>query len=180
MENRDEYRAKKRFLSKYDGKKQGWLRLLKELVVLVVIVFLIFKFVIGMSVVDGVSMYPTLKDGEVVVYTRIVPHCNRGDVVSVKMPSGDIYVKRVVATAGDEVDIHNGVLYVNGQSLDEEKVLGKTMPAEGNVTYPYTVEEGKVFVLGDNREASVDSRNFGAVLKSQVKGKIWYYFGKMF
>ena len=169
----------KRLLSKYDGKKQGWLRLLIEIVILVVVVFILFKLVIGLSVVDGISMYPTLKSGDVVLYTRIVTDCEPGDVVSVKMPSGELYVKRVVATAGDVVDIHNGVLYVNGQSIDEDQTFGKTQPEDGTVTYPYTVEDGKVFVLGDNREASVDSRSFGAVLIKQVKGKIRFYFGKM-
>lgn len=163
-----------RILRKYDGKKQEWLRTGVQFAVLLVIVFILFRWVVGFSMVDGVSMSPTLEDRDIVFYTRIVPKLTPGDVVSVKMPSGEYYVKRVVAVAGDTVDLHDGSLFVNGQEVVTEQAVGKTYPEDGNVQYPYQVEDGKVFVLGDNREASVDSRTFGAVVMKQVKGKLLF------
>ena len=165
---------KKRILHKYDGKKQRWLRIFVGLVILFVAVLIIFRFVAGISFVNGDSMMPTLKNGEMTAYIRIVPEYERGDIVSVRMPSGEYYVKRVIAVGGDVVDIKDGKIYLNGEELDESYVQGTTEIPEGGITVPYTVEEGKVFVLGDNRENSVDSRTFGAVLIKEVQGKLLF------
>lgn len=169
----------KRFLGKYDHKKQKWLHDAIEIFLIFFVVFVVFKVIIGVSFVKGTSMFPTLHNNEVVLYTRIGSHYQRGDIISVKMPSGDYYVKRVVAVGGDEVDIRDGKLYVNGEEVKEDYAAGKTEQKAGNVTYPYVVEDEKYFVMGDNREHSMDSRAFGAVVKSQIKGKLWLYFGKV-
>lgn len=78
-------------------------------------------------------------------------------------------VKRVVGVPGDEVDIRDGKVYVNGEPLDEPYVIGQTLKRD--LSFPATVPDGKYFVLGDNREASRDSRNFGFIDKDQVEGK---------
>ena len=168
-----------RFLGKYDHKKQKWLHEAIEIFLIFFVVFVVFKVIIGVSFVKGTSMFPTLHNNEIVLYTRIGSNYDRGDIVSVKMPSGDYYVKRVVAVAGDEVDIRGGRLYINGKESEESYTAGETTQKDGNVTYPYVVEEGKFFVMGDNREHSMDSRAFGAVVKSQIKGEIRLYFGKV-
>lgn len=169
----------KRILKKYDGKKQGWLHGIIELIIIFLAAFILFHFIIGISFVKGVSMYPTLHNNELAFYTRIVPGFERGDILSVKMPSGEYYVKRVAAVGGDTVDIQDGKLYVNGEEADEPYVIGETMKKPGGVEFPYTVEEGKVFVMGDNREDSMDSRDFGAVIRKQIRGKIWIYIGRI-
>lgn len=169
----------KRVLKKYDGKKQGWLHNIIELVIIFLAAFILFHFIVGISFVKGVSMYPTLHNNELAFYTRIVPQFERGDILSVKMPSGEYYVKRVLAVGGDTVDIKNGKLYVNGEEADEPYVIGETKKKSGGVEFPYTVEEGKVFVMGDNREESKDSRDFGAVIRKQIRGKIWIYIGRI-
>lgn len=124
-------------------------------------------------------MFPTLHNDEVAVYTRIIPTFERGDVLSVRMPSGDYYVKRVIAVGGDTVDIKRGQLYVNGELMEEAYIYGDTKTKIGGVDFPYEVEDEKVFVMGDNREGSMDSRDFGAVTRKQIKGKIWIYIGKI-
>lgn len=168
---------KKRFMGKYDSKKHDWFKLTVELVVVVVVAFLLFRFVIGFSTVRGVSMLPTFEDGDIAVYTRIVPEFERGDILSVRMPSGEYYVKRVIAVEGDTVDIENGKVLLNGEVLDEEYVKCVTEPdPEAEIMYPYKVERGKVFVMGDNRPESMDSRAFGAVVRDQIKGKILITF----
>ncbi|HCA70090.1 MAG TPA: signal peptidase I [Lachnospiraceae bacterium] len=78
-------------------------------------------------------------------------------------------VKRVIGVAGDEIDIQNGYVYINGERLEESYVNGITLP--GNVKLPITVGEGELFVIGDNREVSRDSRDFGPIDVKQVEGK---------
>jgi len=78
-------------------------------------------------------------------------------------------IKRVIAVAGDKVDIHDGQVYVNDVLLDEPYVKGMT-PGMG-MEYPLTVPEGYIFVMGDNREYSYDSRSFGPISLNSVEGK---------
>lgn len=165
---------KKRVLHKYDDRKQRWLRTFVGLVILFIVALVVFRFVAGISVVKGNSMLPTLKDGELTAYVRIVPEYKRGDIVSVRMPSGEYYVKRILAVGGDVVDVKDGKVYVNGEELDEPYAQGLTEIPDEGIKVPYTVEAGKVFVAGDNREDSVDSRTFGAVLKKEVQGKLLF------
>lgn len=162
----DQTKSEKR----YRGWRWKWLREGRRFVLLVAAAVLVFRFVIGFSVVDGASMSPTLQNGDVVIYTRINPAVRRGDVLSLKLTSGEYYVKRAVALAGDVVELADGTLYVNGQPEAGGYVHGQTFPEDGSVTYPYTVEEDCVFVVGDNRGESIDSRFFGAVKLSQVRG----------
>ena len=157
---------------KYDDKKLGWLRSGKEFAVILIAVFLIFRFVIGFSWVSGKSMYPTLKDGQPVVYNRMVKDYHRGDVISIRMPSGEYMVKRIIAVAGDTVDLHDGVVYINGEPEYGEWLYGVTEPQSVTVSYPLTLEEGHIFVLGDNREVSIDSRTYGPMAATQTRGKL--------
>lgn len=175
-----ERRRKKRHLRKYDGLKYGWLKDAEKFIILLVIVFLLFRFVFGFSMVRGISMEDTLYDGELVMYFRMYSEYRMGDVVSVKIPSGKYYVKRVIATAGDTIEVRDGKVYVNDELLDEPYAVGETEPQKGTVRYPLTLEEGQVFIMGDNRSESVDSRTFGIVGESQIKGKILLHIGKFY
>ncbi|MDD2978629.1 MAG: signal peptidase I [Hespellia sp.] len=155
-------------------------RIAYDLVVMaavILIVYLLFHFVVGIALVDGNSMYPTLRNGQVVFYTRMNHTYEAGDVISVRMPSGKFYVKRIVAAAGDEVDIKNGRLTVNGNEADENYAFGVTKEEEGNIEYPLTVEDGKYFILGDNRENSNDSRAFGTIIEERITGKVLFSAG---
>lgn len=172
--------GKKRILSKYDGKKWMWLQDFKKFLLLIIVVYLFFRFVIGFSMVSGVSMKNTLSNGDIVFYTRINREISYGDIISVGIPSGEFYVKRVVALGGDVVDLRDGTLYVNDIPETGDYILGETYAEEGAFAYPYTVAEGDAFVLGDNREESIDSRFFGAVNLQQVKGVLRLQFGRFF
>jgi signal peptidase I len=81
-------------------------------------------------------------------------------------------VKRVIGVAGDEIDIKDGSVYVNGQKLEEAYVSGETM--NGEIKLPIKIGEDKLFVLGDNRRVSKDSRRFGLIDIKQVEGKAIY------
>ena len=142
--------------------------------------FLLFRFVVGFSFVKGDSMEPSLKNGEMVLYLRVGEEYKVGDVVSVRVPEGEYYVKRVIAAAGDTIDLRDGKVYIDEEPLEEKYIKGETVPKEGAVRYPFTLKEGQIFVMGDNREISKDSRSFGVVGKRQIKGKILLRGGKFY
>ena len=122
--------------------------------------------------INGSSMKPTLNEDEVIIL-RQTKAVEKGDIVGFYY-GGKILLKRVVAGAGDEVDIdREGNVSVNGERLDEpylkEKTLGKC-----DLEFPYEVPEGAIFVLGDNRAISMDSRikSIGCVESDQIVGKV--------
>lgn len=122
----------------------------------------------------GTSMTPSLKEGDIVVSVKGASF-ERGDVVSFYY-NNKILVKRVIAFEGEWVNIdEDGNIYVNGTLLDEpyadEKALG-----ECDIQLPYQVPEGRIFVVGDHRATSVDSRSttVGCVFEEQIVGKIVY------
>ncbi len=171
----------RRFLGQYDGFKYGWLKDTKKFIVLLIVLFIIFHNIIGFSFVKGNSMESTLEEGDLVLYTRINPQYHHGDVISVRIPSGEYYVKRIIAMEGDTIDIRDGHVYVNEVMIEEPYLEEETKPAaDGVVRYPYVLQEGQIFVMGDNRPASMDSRSFGAMGIRQIKGRIWFRAGRFF
>ena len=97
--------------------------------------------------------------------------------MSVRIPSGEYYVKRIIALEGDLIDIKDGTVYVNGAPLEETYIQGETHPQPGAVRYPFRLQKGQIFVMGDNREISMDSRSFGVVGRGQIKGKLLFHGG---
>lgn len=126
---------------------------------LVVIVFTFFFRLIGVS---GSSMVPTLHNRDIMVVSNLGYTPARGDVIVLNKKSFDVgpIVKRIIAVGGDSVDINfaSGDVYVNGELQDEPYINEPTWTQEG-VSFPVTVPEGSVFVMGDNRNESTDSRD---------------------
>ena len=120
----------------------------------------------------GTSMQPTLNDGDIVFSLKNADF-KRQDVVAFYY-NNKILVKRVIANAGEWVDIdEKGNVSVNGQPLDEPYLIDKAL-GDTDIEYPYQVPDGKIFVLGDHRSVSVDSRTstVGCVAAEQIVGKL--------
>lgn len=167
----------KQFSDRYDKRKWRWMRVFRYLLPVALILFVVFQFVVGISVVNGNSMNDTLKNGDLVLYSRLQKDVKKGDVVAIAKPSGEYHVKRVVAVSGDIVDVRDGKLYVNGVEETADYVKGYTSRESNTITYPVTVEEGKVFVLGDNRPESIDSRRDRTISLQSITGVILFRFG---
>ena len=120
----------------------------------------------------GNSMTPTLKDGEI-LYTVKSSYLKVGDIVAFYY-NNKILVKRMICSAGDWIDIdEDGTVYVNDKELEEPYLVEKAL-GDCNIELPYQVPDGKIFVMGDRRSTSVDSRNtaVGCVAREQIVGKI--------
>ena len=156
----------------------GWGESLMAVLVFFVVVFTFFVRLIG---VDGMSMYPTLEDHSIMLVSNLNYTPERGDVVVLRKEgfyNNQPIVKRIIATGGDTVDIDpvTGDVSVNGEVLDEPYINETIDVLEhmGDLTYPQTVPEGCVFVMGDNRNASTDSRDsrLGMVDERYILGHV--------
>ena len=151
----------------------------QSLVGSVLVVVAIFTFVIRMMGVDGHSMLNTLQHGDrlLVVNSMLYHDYQYGDIVIMRKNGvfdDDPIVKRVIAVEGQTVDIDfaEGIVYVDGEALEEDYIREPTYTAEGT-EFPLTVPEGSIFVMGDNRNGSSDSRDYrlGTVDTRYVIGK---------
>ena len=155
-----------------------WLQMLTFVLVTVVLVFTFLGMVIGVS---GTSMYPTLHHRDIMVIQRIGYTPAQGDVVVLRKDSflEEAIVKRVIAVAGQEVEIDydNNTVYVDGVALDEPYINPEDedvmVERSGMVYREFTVPEGCIFVMGDNRNGSTDSRyaELGMVDTGYVLGR---------
>lgn len=153
---------------------------LHDMICMLVAVMAVLMLFLRIIVVDGPSMERTLLNGDymLLVSNMFYKEPKHGDVVVVSKQAydnGKPIVKRIIATEGQTVDIdfNEGVVYVDGVALDEPYTKTLTTLKEGTV-FPLVVEEGKVFVMGDNRNNSKDSRStqIGQVDKREVLGKV--------
>ncbi len=151
----------------------------REIIAILILFMIFYMLCFRIVIVVGGSMFDTLMDGDRLVLLSNVfyrePAC--GDIIVASKDSfrgGECIVKRVIATEGQTVDIDfsTGAVYVDGQLLDEPYLYSQTMLAEG-IKFPLTVDEGCLFVMGDNRMDSCDSRSpqIGLIDRREVLGK---------
>jgi signal peptidase I len=116
-------------------------------------------------------MSPTLSEGDLVLLVRNGSAMQRMEVVAVEQPdTGGLLVKRAVGLGGDQVSIEDGVLVVNGAAVCEPAV--DPVRLDGVWFGPVTVPPGELFLLGDDRDSSIDSRAFGTVPELDVRGRV--------
>jgi signal peptidase I len=165
----------------------GYLYAIGETLVLTVIIFLVLQtFVARPYCVQQQSMEHTLEPDQCVLIDELTPHFGsytRGDIVVFNPPPGSApqndgipYIKRIIGVGGDTVAIRGGAVYVNGAQLTEPYLYsqdGRPGPTEPQGIDHWLVPTGQLFVMGDHRAVSADSRAFGTVSASSVIGRAW-------
>lgn len=151
----------------------------KVIILALLISFGIRTFVVTSTIVDGRSMNPTVNHGDRLMVNKIFfmkKNITRGDIIDFYVPDAKkYYLKRVIAVEGDTVEIINDRVYLNGKML-EENYVSTNVTSPHNDTTKWEVPEGYVFVLGDNRSNSRDSRDLGVVPRSDIVGKIVFRY----
>lgn len=145
-----------------------------ETIVLTVIIFFLIQTVVRNFRVVGTSMAPNLHDSQYLIVDKIsyrLGEPRRGDVIVFEPPNrpGEDYVKRVIGRPGELVEVKNGQVFINNDPLDEPYVV---YPASYSMS-PRRVGSDELFVLGDNRNSSSDSHNWGMLSQEKVVGKAW-------
>jgi len=148
------------------------------------IFIVIYLFILTPNQVKGASMEPTFRNGDYILTSRITykfRNPQRGDVIVFRSPRNpDIeYIKRIIGLPGDKILIENDEVYVNGIKLEETYISAKTNLWEGGFIkegIPITVPANHVFVMGDNRPRSSDSREFGPIPIDSIIGQVFYRY----
>jgi signal peptidase I len=156
----------------------------KALIIAVALAFVIRSFLFAPIVVDGLSMMPTLHDQDRMIVNKFsytIDEPNRFDIIVFHAPENKDYIKRIIGLPGDRIEYKDDILYVNGKAYKEPYLDEyKKQVIDGPLTEPFTLEdkigretvpEGQLFVMGDNRRFSKDSRHIGTVSMKEVLGK---------
>jgi len=158
------------------GSEQSALSLLREVaetVLLTVVIFVVINTLTSRFRIEGPSMNPTLHEGQYLIINKIIYKLHapeRGDIVVFHHPQNSArdLIKRVVGLPGEEIQIREGRVYIDGILLEEPYLA-----YPGGRSARYTLGADQFYVLGDNRPNSDDSRSWGALEKSQIVGKVW-------
>lgn len=146
------------------------MKIIKDIIpyiVIVLVVVLIRTFIITPVRVDGDSMKNTLKNGDILLLYKL-GSINRLDIIVLdEEKDNEKIIKRVIGLPGETVAIKKGKIYINDKVIDDEYAYGETSDYD-----KVTLEDDEYFILGDNRLISKDSRYFGPIKKSEIKGKI--------
>ena len=148
------------------------MKFIKELIpyVVIVVVVVFFRTYIATPVrVDGDSMNPTLKNGQILILNKMDKEFDRMDIVVFDY-KGERLIKRVIGLPGEKVEIKDNKLYINGEEVNDYSDNVKTKDYKLNVT----ILEGYYFVLGDNRSNSADSRIIGLISNEEIKGSVLF------
>ena len=154
---------------KPDGNLTILLRFLLKLAIIAAASWALLTFVLGVFVCHSNDMFPAVRDGDLVITWRLQKA--EKDSIAAYRYQGKRYFGRIVATAGDVVDIggENGYT-INGMTPNETIYYETRLPEESQVLYPYTVQEGEIFVLSDLRSNMRDSREFGPIPLKDTDG----------
>jgi signal peptidase I len=149
------------------------LREIVETALLTLIIFLVLNTLTGRFQVRGSSMEPTLHDGQYLVVSKLAYWFRppeRGDIVVFRPPNGlsDDYIKRIVGLPGEQIEIRDEAVWMDGVLLDESYLVNP-----GSYSGEWSLGDGEYFVLGDNRSNSSDSHSWGVLPQENVVGKAW-------
>ncbi len=162
------------------------MKILKELIpyiVIVIVVVLIRTFIVTPVLVNGSSMYPTLKDNELLILKKYDSSYNRYDIVVLDYKDEKL-IKRVIGLPGETVEYEDGILYINDKEVEDE-FASVTSDFKSSELIAGTIPEGYYLVMGDNRNNSIDSRTIGLISEDDINGvtnfSLWPFgtFGKI-
>lgn len=168
---------------------RGVLEFIVAFAIMIAAIMALRTFVIEPFEIPSGSMLQTIQIGDRVFAEKISvaldPMPEAGEIVTFVNPRdpSETLIKRVIATEGQTVDLRDGLVYVDGEPLDEPYTNGlpsNPMNSQGKVTYPYTIPEGYFWAMGDNRTNSSDSRVFGAVSAESVTGRAVFRYWPIF
>lgn len=155
---------------------------IKSLLIAFLLALIIRQFLFAIFMVDGQSMVPTLQDRERLIVNKLVYHLHKpeyNDILVFRYPSDESkdFIKRVIGLPGDKIEIHDYKVFRNGQELDEPFIAEPTAPS----IQTFQVPDGTIFVMGDNRNYSKDSRDpqVGYVKDEEIIGRaefVWWPF----
>lgn len=150
--------------------RQGYVSLFLRILLIVAVGYVLLTYVFLITQAKGNGMFPAVKDGDLIIGFRLQQEYAKNDVVIYKI-DGKAQTGRIVARETDVVTLdESGTLYVNGTAQNGE-ILYPTYAKEG-LEYPYRVPENAIFVLGDYRTQTQDSRDYGAIQMEAVEGKV--------
>ena len=150
---------------------------IKALLIAVLLAVVIRYFLFAPIVVDGLSMMPTLHDQDRMIVNKFsytIGEPDRFDIIVFHAPENKDYIKRVIGLPGETIEYKDDTLFVNGKAYEEQYLTEyKKEVIDGPLTEPLkiTVPEGELFVMGDNRRFSKDSRHIGTISMDEVLGK---------
>ncbi|MGE6378738.1 signal peptidase I [Peribacillus muralis] len=158
---------------------------IKAILIAVILAFLIRTYIFAPIVVDGESMMPTLQDHERIVLTKFgtnIDSIDRFDIVVFHATVDKDYIKRVIGLPGDHIEYKDDTLYINGKAYEEpyldqyKKQMAGGMPLTESfkledITGGMTVPDDQLFLMGDNRQNSLDSREIGTISVEEIVGK---------
>jgi len=151
---------------------RNWIRLGIKVIILIVILWIIFGVLIGFKRVEGVSMSRRVEDGDLVLFSRTDKTYHPDDVVLFERDN-KTYISSILALPGDLVTLDEvGRLYVNGALVSDTIVYDYEQGEKPTISFPFRVPENGYFLLNANLEDVDDSRSFGAIFESAMKGKI--------
>lgn len=157
----------------YDQKRKDGITLLFAIKVIAITMatFFITLYIVGLAVVCGPSMQPTLDSGDIIIVNKFSEDFDRFDIVVIRGQS-NVFIKRIIGLPGDSVQICDGKVYINEEPLDD--VITTEITFAGTAYNKILLGQGEYFVLGDNREDSMDSRyeEIGIIQQEQICGKV--------
>ena len=151
--------------------KDDLLFLILKILIFVALLAVTFLFIFGICRISDNMMSPGFRDGDLAVYYRLQKEFQPSDTVVLEK-DGEVQVRRILAVAGDEVNLTEDGLEINGYLQQESEIYTETLPYTEGITFPVTVGEDEYFVLGDHRTNAKDSRIYGTVKKEEIKGSV--------
>lgn len=151
--------------------KENLIFLLLKILIFAALLSCTFLFVFGICRCSDNMMNPSVKDGDLAVYYRLRKEYRPSEAVVIEK-DGEKQIRRIIAKEGDEVDITEEGLTINGYLQQESDIYTETLPYTEGISFPVVIGKNEYLVLGDNRPNAKDSRIYGTVKKEEIKGII--------